>query len=39
VGKNLPTSRRESIQVRLSEVDGEDAVLLIPALEEVAQDG
>lgn len=39
VGKNLPTSRRESIQVRVSEVDGEDAVLLIPALEEVAQDG
>ena len=31
VGKNLPTSRRESIQVRLAEVDGEDAVLLIPA--------
>ena len=30
-GKNLPTSRRESIQVRLAEVDGEDAVLLIPA--------
>jgi pyrimidine operon attenuation protein/uracil phosphoribosyltransferase len=39
VGKNLPTSRRESIQVRLSEVDGEDAVLLIPALEEEALDG
>ena len=39
VGKNLPTSHRESIQVRLSEVDGEDAVLLIPSLEEVAQDG
>ena len=39
VGKNLPTSRRESIQVRLSEVDGEDAVLLIPALEEAAPDG
>jgi pyrimidine operon attenuation protein/uracil phosphoribosyltransferase len=39
VGKNLPTSHRESIQVRLAEVDGEDAVLLIPSLEEVAQDG
>ncbi len=39
VGKNLPTSHRESIQVRLSEVDGEDAVLLIPSLAEVAQDG
>ena len=38
VGKNLPTSRRESIQVHLSEVDGEDAVRLIPALEEAAQD-
>jgi len=38
VGKNLPTSRRESIQVRLAEVDGEDGVLLIPALEEAAQD-
>ena len=38
VGKNLPTSRRESIQVRLSEVDGEDTVRLIPALEEAAQD-
>jgi pyrimidine operon attenuation protein/uracil phosphoribosyltransferase len=39
VGKNLPTSHRESIQVRLAEVDGEDAVLLIPSLAEVAQDG
>ncbi len=39
VGKNLPTSRRESIQVHLTEVDGEDAVLLIPALEEAAHDG
>lgn len=38
VGKNLPTSHRESIQVRLSEVDGEDAVLLITAPEEGAQD-
>ena len=33
IGKNLPTSRGESIQVRLIEVDGEDAVLLIPLLE------
>ena len=39
VGKNLPTSHRESIQVRLAEVDGEDAVLLIPSLAEVTQDG
>ncbi len=28
VGKNLPTSRREVVRVLLSEVDGEDAVLL-----------
>ena len=34
VGKNLPTSRLERIQVRLAEVDGEDRVLLIPAPEE-----
>jgi len=28
VGKNLPTSRQERVSVRLSEVDGEDAVYL-----------
>jgi pyrimidine operon attenuation protein/uracil phosphoribosyltransferase len=28
VGKNVPTSRRESVQVRLSEVDGHDDVLI-----------
>jgi pyrimidine operon attenuation protein/uracil phosphoribosyltransferase len=28
VGKNLPTSRRERVTVRLSECDGEDAVLI-----------
>jgi pyrimidine operon attenuation protein/uracil phosphoribosyltransferase len=28
VGKNLPTSQREQVKVLLSEVDGEDAVLL-----------
>ena len=28
VGKNLPTAQRETVQVRLSETDGEDAVLL-----------
>jgi pyrimidine operon attenuation protein / uracil phosphoribosyltransferase len=28
VGKNLPTSQREMVRVLLSEVDGEDAVLL-----------
>jgi pyrimidine operon attenuation protein / uracil phosphoribosyltransferase len=30
VGKNLPTSQRELVQVLLSEVDGQDAVLLGP---------
>jgi len=28
VGKNVPTSRRESVQVRLEEVDGNDDVLI-----------
>ena len=28
VGKNLPTSTRESVQVRLKEIDGDDEVLL-----------
>ena len=28
VGKNLPTSVRESVQVRLADTDGEDAVLI-----------
>lgn len=28
VGKNVPTSRRESVQVRLEEVDGHDDVLI-----------
>jgi pyrimidine operon attenuation protein / uracil phosphoribosyltransferase len=28
VGKNVPTSRRESIQVRLEEVDGHDEVVI-----------
>ena len=28
VGKNLPTSLVESVQVRLSEFDGEDAVTI-----------
>ena len=31
VGKNIPTSLREAIHVRLTETDGEDAVLLGPA--------
>jgi pyrimidine operon attenuation protein/uracil phosphoribosyltransferase len=30
VGKNVPTSRRESIQVRLEEVDGHDEVVIQP---------
>jgi pyrimidine operon attenuation protein/uracil phosphoribosyltransferase len=34
VGKNLPTSRSERVQVQLVEVDEVDAVLLIPAPEE-----
>ena len=29
VGKNLPTSTRQSVQVRLQEIDGEDEVLLM----------
>jgi pyrimidine operon attenuation protein / uracil phosphoribosyltransferase len=28
VGKNLPTSQHEQVRVLLSEIDGEDAVLL-----------
>jgi pyrimidine operon attenuation protein/uracil phosphoribosyltransferase len=28
VGKNLPTSQREIVRVLLTEVDGQDAVLL-----------
>ena len=31
VGKNLPTSQHEQVRVLLTEVDGEDAVLLGPA--------
>jgi pyrimidine operon attenuation protein/uracil phosphoribosyltransferase len=34
VGKNLPTSRGERIQVQLVEVDELDAVLLVPSPEE-----
>jgi len=30
VGKNVPTSRAETVDVRLSEIDGEDQVLLLP---------
>jgi len=31
VGKNLPTSRSQTVHVRLAEVDGRDAVLLEPS--------
>jgi pyrimidine operon attenuation protein/uracil phosphoribosyltransferase len=31
VGKNIPTSRQEEIQVCVSEVDGEDKIVLIPS--------
>jgi pyrimidine operon attenuation protein/uracil phosphoribosyltransferase len=34
VGKNLPTSRDERIQVQLLEVDEVDRILLVPASEE-----
>jgi len=37
VGKNLPTSRDERIQVQLVEVDEVDRVLLVPAPEEASQ--
>ena len=33
VGKNLPTSRKQSVRVRLQEIDGEDEVLLDDAPE------
>ena len=36
VGKNLPTSRQERIQVQLVEVDEVDQVLLLPTPEEEA---
>jgi pyrimidine operon attenuation protein/uracil phosphoribosyltransferase len=35
VGKNVPTSREEVVRVRVSEVDGEDAVDIEQALEPV----
>lgn len=34
VGKNVPTSRREVIRVRMRETDGEDAVVLMERLQE-----
>src|SRR2546430_4731638 len=39
VGKNLPTSRDERIQVQLVEVDEIDQILLVPAPEEAHEDG
>ncbi|HZG36218.1 MAG TPA: bifunctional pyr operon transcriptional regulator/uracil phosphoribosyltransferase PyrR [Gaiellaceae bacterium] len=36
VGKNLPTSRAERIQVHLAETDGADGVLLVDAPEETS---
>jgi pyrimidine operon attenuation protein/uracil phosphoribosyltransferase len=36
VGKNLPTSRGERIQVQLVEIDEVDCVLLVPSPEEAA---
>jgi len=29
VGKNIPTSRTEDVEVRLEEIDGDDAVVLL----------
>src|SRR5690606_2582228 len=37
VGKNLPTSRHERVQVTLAEVDGEDAVTIVKPGEEDAR--
>ena len=39
VGKNLPTSRDERVQVQLLEVDEVDRVLLVPSPEEESHDG
>jgi pyrimidine operon attenuation protein/uracil phosphoribosyltransferase len=36
VGKNVPTSREETVRVHLSEIDGEDAVLIDRVLEPAA---
>ncbi|MCL9760277.1 bifunctional pyr operon transcriptional regulator/uracil phosphoribosyltransferase PyrR [Frankia sp. AiPa1] len=39
VGKNMPTSRRESVAVRLREVDGADGVLILPPAPDPAAAG
>jgi pyrimidine operon attenuation protein/uracil phosphoribosyltransferase len=36
VGKNLPTARRERVNVHVSEVDGSDEITITPALEALA---
>jgi pyrimidine operon attenuation protein/uracil phosphoribosyltransferase len=38
VGKNIPTALTESIHVRLREIDGVDAVVLVPAPERSADE-
>ena len=38
VGKNLPTSQREQVHVLLSEIDGEDAVVLSQEAEQAGAD-
>ncbi|MES0341657.1 MAG: bifunctional pyr operon transcriptional regulator/uracil phosphoribosyltransferase PyrR, partial [Candidatus Humimicrobiaceae bacterium] len=35
VGKNLPTSRNEMVEVKLAETDGEDGVILVEKDEDV----
>jgi pyrimidine operon attenuation protein / uracil phosphoribosyltransferase len=35
IGKNLPTARRERIEVLLSESDGRDEVVLVSPAQEV----
>ncbi len=39
VGKNMPTSRRESVAVRLREIDGADGVVILPPAPVPASDG
>ena len=39
VGKNVPTSLRESVEVHLKETDGEDAVLIVPKTGPAGKEG
>ena len=39
VGKNLPTSLRQSVQVRLQEIDGQDEVVIEDEVADVAVGG